>query len=178
MHTRLHTHRMMNYFMTTLGPSKRGRLLMRVLLWSFVADMIIVPSLFVKLSMFPRTTSFVAIAATIDHSPELVISSEIAQYIRKLDVDDLHPKAVKTITHLALNGVGTLITIADDNIQVFEYSDNATALREAAALSQRYESRSRSKEWKNNMHVYVDGKLVIFYMGNKEKIISAVDTDR
>lgn len=154
------------------GTSKRERLAMKILLVAILVDLILLPSLFLKVSFYPRLVTPTAIAAPVEQSGPIILGPATLHLMEQLRTEGLDPMAIKEIIHTPLTVTGALVTLGGDNIQVFEYPDHTTAVTEASALTERYASRDRSKAWKKNMHVYVEDTLVIFYMGNRESIVN------
>ena len=59
---------------------------------------------------------------------------------------------------------GILMTLRGDNVQVFEYTNQAAAAGEIASF---VNSRNQAR-------LYVDGSLVVLYTGNRDEIISVL----
>lgn len=161
-------------FMRFSGITTRDRPIFRIMMWLLAMDMIIVPLVFIKLFHSTYTTSFHR-SISVAMNNENKIGSATSQFIKRLSNSDMVPRAVKNITHKTLTVKGNLITLGNDNIQIFEYGDASSAQLEAAALSKRYMSSSRSLAWKKDMHIYVDSTLVIFYMGNRENVLDSLN---
>jgi hypothetical protein len=147
-----------------------------IIVWIIAIDMIILLGLFVKLFLFPLTTSFVATTTFTPITPTnqniMTLGPETEYFLQQLKNSSSTPMAVAKIKRHPFTVYGTLVTLNGDNIQVFEYPEHDTAMTEASLLTQEYISSSRSIAWKNNMHVYVNDKLVVFYMGNKDFIMN------
>lgn len=66
---------------------------------------------------------------------------------------------------------GQIIQINGDTLQVFEYDDLPTTMREAAQVSQNATSIGNTQiEWIDTPHFYHNGKMIIIYLGNDEEI--------
>lgn len=157
---------------------KTNRSMARFIVVLVIIDLILFPTLYIKLFRFSHTTSFVntipiAIAAT--NSYEAIPGSDVEIFLGQLTHSSSTPMVVANVTRRQFSVPGIVVTYYGNNFQVFEYSDHDTALRDATVIAQRYASSSRSIAWKKNMHVYVNDKLVIFYMGSQDSILNSLD---
>ena len=93
-------------------------------------------------------------------------SPEILQLMDKLQASGANPFLVggaKT-RRPPFSVPGILMTLRGDNIQIFEYPNQATSAGEAASF---VNSRSQA-------HLYVEGSLLVLYTGNRDEIISVL----
>ena len=144
-----------------------------MVVWLLLADLVIIPAVIIKLSFSMQVTP--VIAATIEHAVPTGPATE--SFMQSLRIEGLNPIAIKGITRKPFTSKGSLITIGNDNIQVFEYPDNEPAMNDAAILAQKYASSSRSAAWKNGMHVYVKNSIAVFYMGKNDEILKSLDSN-
>lgn len=87
-------------------------------------------------------------------------------FMEKLRDAGANPGIVResNIRRPPLSVPGTLITLEGDNIQIFEYADRTTVLREAEELL-----KSGANE---KARLYADGQLLILYTGNRDKVVN------
>lgn len=68
---------------------------------------------------------------------------------------------------------GQIITVNDNDIQVFEFMDNSTAQRAATMISPDGSSVGTSTMmWVEPPHFYQAGRLIVLYVGNNEDMLS------
>lgn len=146
--------------------------MIRIITWAFVIDMIIMPLLFLKLFFSPIVTP-IAIANTVDQNT--VLGPATTLFVQQLKNDGYTPIVLGEISRSSFSVSGRIITLNNDNIQAFEYADHDSALHDASILADKYTSSSRPIAWKKNMHLYVNDKLVTFYMGNNAYILNSLD---
>ncbi len=97
------------------------------------------------------------------------------QLIQNLKSTGLNPVVQQDVKSRYFSVEGKLVTLEDDNLQVFEYGDSVTASKEAETLKQRYEDSSRTKRAKEKYHLYTNENVAIFYIGNNTKIIDSLN---
>ncbi len=69
---------------------------------------------------------------------------------------------------------GNIISLGTDTISVFEYMNQQQASQQAIALANRYNSDITQNMWGEQIHVYVNGNLLVYYFGTKTSVISAL----
>lgn len=73
--------------------------------------------------------------------------------------------------------IGQAIIVNGENVQVFEYSDEAAAGDEAALVSPDGSSIGTSiASWIVPPHFYKAGKIMVLYVGEKNEVISLLET--
>src|ERR1035437_4850634 len=146
-----------------LPTSKTDRLIARIFLWAFVADMIILPAVFVKIFILYPVTPVVA-ATRYDNKGtalrDIVVGPATGYFMQQLKNRSFTPVVVGKITRLPLTVDGALITLNGDNIQVFEYPDHAAALKNATSFARIYAASSHRSALKESLHVYANDTLV------------------
>ena len=115
----------------------------------------------------------IALAASNRTDLELGVATE--QFINELKSAGLKPVIIQKINRAPFSVKGVLIGLHKDNIQIFEYPDSLTALSEGSKFAQKYTGSEATSRWKNVKHVYVEGNMVIFYMGRNTGILAALD---
>ncbi len=69
---------------------------------------------------------------------------------------------------------GKLVTLGQDNFQVFEYPSIEMASSEIAAFMQDVDTPTG--RWKNNaLHLYRKNSTVVYYMGNKPSVLAVLE---
>lgn len=153
---------------------KIGRISKKILLWAFVIDVCLLSVLYVKLFIIERVTPTAYAESTAIIMKPSPIGLATEDFLQHLTNSGLSPIVTTDVLRKPFTPKGRTVALEGDNIQVFEYSDSATAVKEASMLMQKYEASQRSSEWKKNMHVFNQGSLVIFYMGSNETIVKAL----
>lgn len=161
-------------FITDLTRARASPLALRIMVWALVANTVIFPAVLIKLS------SSLYIAPVLDSTEiKLPVGSNTTLFMQKLENNNFVPVVFKKIVRHPLTGDGSLVTLkvgdSIDSMQIFEYIDYDTAMRDASLLADKYATGSKKLVWNKNMHVYVDDKLVIFYLGNHAPILTALD---
>jgi len=70
---------------------------------------------------------------------------------------------------------GRAIGLYGDHVQVFEYPDRAKAEKDAAQVSADGMTIGTAKpHWLGPPHFFRSGKLIVLYVGNEEKVLTAL----
>lgn len=85
----------------------------------------------------------------------------------------LDPLPLNKVNRAFFSVEGTLVALANDNMLVFEYPDELIQQMEVSAFQQ--SAGTYRGSWKKNVNLYMRDNLVIFYMGDKRKITSALE---
>lgn len=161
-------------FITDLTRARANPLVLKIMAWTVVANTVIFPVVFIKLS----STLYIA-PVLASNEEKLPIGSNTTLFMQKLENNNFVPVIFKKIVRHPLTGDGSLVTLKNgdgiDSMQVFEYIDYDTAMRDASLLADKYSTGSLKLVWNKNIHVYVDDKLVIFYLGNHAPILGALE---
>jgi hypothetical protein len=158
-----------------IGSSTLDRAAMHILLWVCAINSIVLPAVFAKLMFYPSNKFSVEAASPLKQTAAMPTSPTLTQYGEYLSDTGLNPTITLAVTHPALTIKGVLIAVDNDNIQVFEFPDTESALQAASILKEKYESSNRDAAWKESIHIHTDNTLLIFYMGNNQRILSAID---
>ncbi|MEI6494500.1 MAG: hypothetical protein WCO03_00370 [bacterium] len=141
----------------------------KIIFWVFVVDIILTSAFVVNLYVDPWSKPFVA-----NFGHKVTVGPATGYFLQQLKSNHLAPVAVERIIRQPFTVPGSIITLDGDNFIVFEYPDQRSAAADAAILTQKYASSTRSAEWKKKMHVDVYDTLVIFYMGSKVSILETL----
>lgn len=166
------TKRPLKALITVLNTPETFRLAKRILLGAIVADIIILPLLFFRLS---ATLKIAPAIASTTNTGQVIVGPATTLFMQQLRDNNFVPIVFKKITRRPLSGDGSLITMNGDNIQVFEYKNHDSAMNDASLLADKYAKGSQKLVWKKNMHVYVNDKLVVFYLGKQDRITTTLD---
>lgn len=149
------------------------RIAWRIILGMFVVDSILGLYLGVHFSRFIFSADgfSYAEAATL----EVKIGPAAEQLIQELKEIGLDPTLRQKITRAPFSVSGRIITLSGDNIQIFEYPDQDLAQKEAPLLASKYVDGQRPSRWKDSVHLYTQDVLTVFYLGNNEDIIKALE---
>ena len=101
----------------------------------------------------------------------------ISQLISEFNKSNLNPVLAQTVIRKHLSGVGHTITLNNDSVQIFQYTDNDTAINEATLMMQKYADSTRSTRWKKDIHMYANSNTVIFYLGKNINILNSLDSN-
>ena len=140
-----------------------------------VINLILVSAMYTKYFMFNQAT-----ASLVKQNQEAVLNvialgPETELFVQKLKDNGHKPMSVAVVKRKPFTVEGRLITLDGDNIQVFEYLDYKSAANDASILADKYISSTRSSTWKKDMHIYLNDKLVVFYMGHKKGIMDSLE---
>ncbi len=69
---------------------------------------------------------------------------------------------------------GNIIALGTDTISVFEYVNQQEASQQAVALANKYNTDITQNIWGEQIHVYVNGNLLLYYFGTKQPVIQAL----
>ncbi len=103
------------------------------------------------------------------------------QFLSELKNAGLNPLLSQKITRAPFSVGGVMIILSGDNgesidnIQVFEYFDQETALKEVLFIEQKYAAGIGANSWSKTVHLYARGALAIFYMGTEKNILFSLD---
>jgi len=157
--------------------SKREQLVIRIMFSLFFLEA--VASLYFINIWFFSDNSQYALAATAlaDTTYKNNIKPGLAtgEFINELQEAGLNPIVNQKIgKRLPFSVEGVLVSLDTDNIQIFEYPDHKTARKEGLLFAEKYMGESVKNRWKGMMYVYIRDKIVIFYMGKEENILTAL----
>ncbi len=165
----------MHHPFTTTRRERTDTLWMRIIAGFFVFDIIIVSALFIKF-FYSGSAVPVAVASSVNiDMPSVGPDSDLNVFISHLTGSNLSVGAMKPVSRKNFTVGGEMVVMNGDNIQVFEYGDHTGALGDATSLAAKYLSSWRSASWKKNIHLYVDGKFVVFYMGSHADILGSLE---
>ena len=160
------------------------RIWVKIALWILAIDIFIFAAVILKIFYFQPTVQL-AFASTIhiSNEPAAIASDTVGpatnSLIDQLKMGGLSVTNVQLFKKSPFSGSGHMAVIngsnVGDNIQIFEYPDHDSAMKDASPLAARYMNSSRSSAWKQNMHLYVNSTLAIFYMGNQTDIVNSLD---
>lgn len=160
--------------------SKKRKLIVRVIFCGILLEMILF-ALFINMWFFSDTSSYALAIAALAPATDLDIAKPglaTEQFMSELKSGGLKPIPNQEMVKRSPFSVGgTLIGLGGDNIQIFEYSDHGTALKEAAIFTEKYTKSTAKNQWKNRMHLYVRGNIIIFYMGANDSILTTLNKD-
>jgi hypothetical protein len=107
---------------------------------------------------------------------QINIGPSTQELLNQLQQSGLILTPVMQVHKSQLSVVGTLFTVEGDNVQIFEYQNNAAALADALKLGAMYSKDSQLKNaWGSMVHIYSKDNLVIFYMGYNTTPSKALD---
>ena len=144
---------------------------MKVVMWAFLIDMIIMPTLFIKL-FFIQSAVPVITKAMNDRGSKTGLQTTLL--MQRLLGTSSPPVAPAHVTRSPFTVDGKVIALEGDNIQVFEYADHDSAMKDALILAGKFAPSATRPIWKKDMHVYVNDKLAIFYMGHSDLVMNSL----
>ena len=115
---------------------------------------------------------FSVYASGINNS-KIVVGQATKNIIGKIKITGFNPVVVANVKRNFFSSPGQIMTLGGDNIEVFEYSDNGTALADISLFKKSSETRIGS--WKKNINLYESENLIVFYMGQNNKIINLLN---
>ena len=105
------------------------------------------------------------------HLEQPTAVSEITPIIERLKTYGFHPVAIGPIKKTPFVNEGLIVALDGDNIQIFPYASHFSAEYDAALFFAQYPNATTTG---GGMNVYQKGNLLIFYMGSRENIFSAL----
>ena len=158
------------------ASSSTNRILVRVMLCAVAFDLMIIPVTVAKTFLFIRSTP-ASFSANLSASanPSIEVGPATEDFVRQLAIGTSTPKIVQKIRRGAFTVTGVMVTLNNDNIQVFEYKDSNLAMNDVHNFFDRIAVSKRSLAWKNNMHVYLKDKLVVLYLGQNTTMIDLLN---
>ena len=112
-------------------------------------------------------------SASIHGGPELGQGTEQLLYdLKKLGLDT---SPSRDFGRQPLSTRGVMLTMMNDNVQVFEYPEEGTASLEGGGLARRY-TTTIANSWKKQIHIYLKGTILVFYMGKNDSILTSLQT--
>ena len=100
--------------------------------------------------------------------------SETANLYSYLQAQNLNPLIVSVANRPEFSVQGRLIKVDNDSIFVFEYPNSNQARSEASAAAAKYSPKENPGFWDNDVSVYTQDNLAIFYLGNNQNIKSSL----
>jgi len=160
------------------ASSSTNRILVRVMLCAVAFDLMIIPVTVAKTFLFIRSTP-ASFSANLSASanPSIEVGPATEDFVRQLAIGTSTPKIVQKIRRGAFTVTGVMVTLNNDNIQVFEYPDHEIALKESTLLAQKYLTGGKTSPRDLDKRIYLNGTLVTFYSGRSNSIISSLDTN-
>jgi len=147
--------------------AKRDGLVMRVVFSLFIIGTVIAILVFIRGFFFSNT---LYVSASMGYMNP---GSPTGQFISELKGAGFEPLVLgQKIKRQPFSVNGQMVVLNGDNVQVFEYSNHDTALREATQLAQRY---ATNNIWKDKVHLYVKDTLIVFYLGTQKDILGALN---
>jgi hypothetical protein len=102
-------------------------------------------------------------------------SQSLGKILEKFGEEGLTPMARHHVVRPLYGVDGRLITLGSDNFETFEYTDNQKAIEEFGRISGEYSKSAWPKVYKDSIHLYVMDNIGIYYLGNNEEIIKALE---
>ena len=97
------------------------------------------------------------------------IGPETYKLIRKIEQMGLNPLVVGKSQRTFFSVEGRVVALSGDNIKVYEYPNNMGASAEVSNFQE--SAKTRMGSWKKTVHLYAKGNIIVFYMGERKKII-------
>ncbi len=161
-------------------PSNKREWLMKFLIFGVVLEMA-TTLVFFKYIVFSDTSSYALAANTLaitTHPTDMTLGPVVEQFTKELKNIGFEPNLIMKMKRTSFSAEGVLVGIGDDNIQVFEYPDHDIALENGNTFVKRFLVDNSLNKWKDVMHVYVKGNLVVFYMGRDKKILDTFNKNK
>lgn len=164
-------------FIEFLSMPKIELFMKRLILWTFIINTAAISILCAKFFVFNQPTPLAQAQTESGDIPKkpIMLGSATQDFVQRLKDNYLAPAVVSKVTRKQFTVEGRMFASNGDSFQVFEYPDNETAMKEASDFIQKYESRLELDYWKRAIHIYVDGSLVIYYVGTNADIAEALD---
>ena len=161
------------HYISSLHLSEKERIILRVIFYIFLVE-VFASLLFIKMWFFSNDTLVYASTVYASSAPSNTeLPRPTGEFISNLENNNFSPVVIAKITRKPLTAQGYIVGLNKDNMEVFEYSNNNSAMAEAALLAKKYR-KPDPNPWAKVIHIYVKDNLVIFYMGNQEEILAAL----
>lgn len=101
------------------------------------------------------------------------IGASTENLLKSIEGVGLNPLPLKRVSRAFFSVEGTMVAMAKDNIDIFEFNDETMAKLQVSKF-QRH-AMTPQGSWKRDVHLYTRDNLVVFYMGDRYKITNALD---
>jgi hypothetical protein len=104
-----------------------------------------------------------------------IMGPACAELFSVMEQMGLSPSATGNITKDDFSVPGTLVAMAGDNIQIFEYPSALAAARESEVfIKESAAVASTMRSWERQASIYNKGSLVVYYLGANQEIMKAL----
>lgn len=153
---------------------------LRYMAYAFIAETVLISAMLVptifKIFVPQRSVVPLVYADTLMHSgPRPEYGSATASLMQDLGEVGLAPIARRNITRERFNAPGTLLALEGGTIQVYEYKTEAALVSDLSVLKERYMNLAKKYHWASQVNIYAKGNLLVFYLGNNEEILTALE---
>lgn len=155
-------------FLKPYHLSKRRRIVAQVIIYLLILEMVAGALFVLQLYFLSAVTS----ATVLKH--ETKVGAATQELVGSLTKSGFDLTLGNKTTRKLFSVPGQTIALHGDAVQVFEYQNEAAALRDATAVAEKFTKATYKSEWKDAVHIYVKGPLVIFYLGESRSIASAL----
>jgi len=156
-------------YTSSLNLSEKERVIIHIFLYILLAEFFAMLFI-IKMWFFSSDVNDVLMyVSRVEASVKTGMETE--QFVLELKNSGMNPQVVQQIKRKPLTVKGALVALNKDNIQVFEYQTNDAAMKETLLLAKKYRGPEPNR-WEGVVHIYVKDKLVVFYMGKDENILS------
>ena len=102
--------------------------------------------------------------------------TDYASLIEKLRTAGLSVEVVGEVDQPFLSVTGTMIKLQGEDVQVFQYPSAAEMEAQAAPISRDGTAvGTRKIHWIGSPHFFKQGKLLVLYVGNDDKVLKALE---
>lgn len=115
-------------------------------------------------------TAFAGIGSSkaITENSLLNIGPGTESLISNIKSKGFNPEVVANNSRAFFSVEGKMITFADSNIKVYEYTDTNVLLTDVEAFKK--SAKTQYGSWKKDVHLYNNEKVIVFYMGESKEI--------
>lgn len=155
-------------FIAFIQKPKVESIIIKIISFIFLIELLLSSALYIKFFKFHTTTPIVLAAYHNESMGIIPLKPATELFINKINnITDINAIADGKVKRNIFNTEGRTISLQNDNFQIFEYADSNIAQTNATIVIKEY-------EYNKKIHIYQKNNLIIFYMGNNQKILKVL----
>ncbi len=154
------------------------RCITTILVIDGVLSLLLVARIFTPLSPAERASMAIHWGPSVNRADASVANTALVdpegqKLLAALKNDGASVAVIGNLMRAPMSVPGRIISVDSDNLLTFEYADERTANKEASLLANQF-IRKNPGTWDERAHIYIQGTLVIFYLGTNTDLIASL----